>query len=60
MGNMIDVVDAVSQVRVNIANGDMVGHTGNLDATIVGCTTTDKAIKVTPPLSWYNNKVPVV
>lgn len=34
------------QVRVNIANGDMVGHTGNLKATIVGCTTTDKAIKI--------------
>lgn len=34
------------QVRVNIANGDMVGHTGNLEATIVGCTATDKAIKI--------------
>jgi 2,3-bisphosphoglycerate-independent phosphoglycerate mutase len=32
---------------VNIANGDMIGHTGNLDATVIGCTTTDKAIKVT-------------
>ena len=41
-----DVVDDVLQVRVNIANGDMIGHTGNLEATILGCTTTDKAIKV--------------
>ena len=37
---------------MNIANGDMVGHTGNLEATIVGCTATDKAIKV-PLLSAF-------
>lgn len=42
------------QVRVNIANGDMVGHTGDLEATIVGCTAADKAIKVAPPLSDDN------
>jgi len=31
---------------VNIANGDMVGHTGDLKATIVACETVDKAVKV--------------
>jgi len=34
------------QVRVNLPNGDMVGHTGDLDATIVGCSVVDKAIQV--------------
>ncbi|KAF8683995.1 hypothetical protein HU200_044946 [Digitaria exilis] len=34
------------QVRVNIANGDMVGHTGDIDATIVGCKATDEAVKI--------------
>ncbi|CAK9219035.1 unnamed protein product [Sphagnum troendelagicum] len=34
------------QVRVNLPNGDMVGHTGDLDATIVGCTVVDKAIQL--------------
>ena len=27
----------VLQIQVNIANDDMGGHTGNLEATIVGC-----------------------
>lgn len=47
IAHMFDVLAAAPQVRVNIANGDMVGHTGNLEATIVGCSATDKAIKVT-------------
>ena len=34
------------QVRVNLPNGDMVGHTGDLDATIVACESADKAVKV--------------
>lgn len=34
------------QVRVNIANGDMVGHTGDMEATIVGCKAADEAVKV--------------
>ncbi|KQK21855.1 hypothetical protein BRADI_1g63510v3 [Brachypodium distachyon] len=34
------------QVRVNIANGDMVGHTGDLEATIIGCKAADEAVKV--------------
>lgn len=34
------------QVRVNIPNGDMVGHTGDLEATIVGCNAADEAVKV--------------
>jgi len=31
---------------VNLANGDMVGHTGDLKATIIACETVDKAVKV--------------
>ena len=34
------------QVRVNFPNGDMVGHTGKLEAAITACTATDKAVKV--------------
>ena len=33
-------------VRVNFPNPDMVGHTGDLEATIVACTAVDKCIKV--------------
>jgi 2,3-bisphosphoglycerate-independent phosphoglycerate mutase len=33
-------------VRVNIPNGDMVGHTGDLSATVVACEAADKAVKV--------------
>lgn len=35
-----------AQVRVNLANGDMVGHTGDIKATIVGCKAVDEAVKV--------------
>ena len=31
---------------MNIANGDMVGHTGDPKATVIGCETVDKAVKV--------------
>lgn len=31
-------------LRVNFANGDMVGHTGNLEATIRGCEAVDVAL----------------
>lgn len=31
---------------MNLANGDMVGHTGDLDATIIGCAAVDDAVKV--------------
>lgn len=31
-------------VRVNLANGDMVGHTGNLEATIASCAAADVAL----------------
>jgi len=34
------------QVRVNLPNGDMIGHTGDLDATIIGCAAVDDAVKV--------------
>ncbi|XP_031395551.1 2,3-bisphosphoglycerate-independent phosphoglycerate mutase isoform X2 [Punica granatum] len=33
------------QVRVNIPNGDMVGHTGDVKATIIGCKAADEAVK---------------
>jgi 2,3-bisphosphoglycerate-independent phosphoglycerate mutase len=31
---------------VNLANGDMVGHTGDLNATVIGCEAVDQAVKV--------------
>lgn len=31
---------------MNLANGDMVGHTGDLQATIAGCEAVDQAVKV--------------
>eukprot|EP00897_Mesotaenium_endlicherianum_P001761 jgi/Mesen1/1612/ME000134S00730 len=34
------------QVRINLANGDMVGHTGNLEAAVASCAAVDKAIKI--------------
>ncbi|KAI3788508.1 hypothetical protein L2E82_01276 [Cichorium intybus] len=34
------------QVRVNIPNGDMVGHTGDIEATIVACKAADEAVKM--------------
>lgn len=34
------------QVRLNFPNGDMVGHTGDLKATITACTAVDKAVTV--------------
>lgn len=32
-------------IRINFANPDMVGHTGNLEATISCCTLVDKCVK---------------
>ncbi|CAH2038448.1 unnamed protein product [Thlaspi arvense] len=34
------------QVRVNIPNGDMVGHTGDIEATVVACEAADLAVKM--------------
>ncbi|KAK1322552.1 2,3-bisphosphoglycerate-independent phosphoglycerate mutase [Acorus calamus] len=34
------------QVRVNLPNSDMVGHTGDIEATIVACKAADKAVKM--------------
>lgn len=31
---------------MNLANGDMVGHTGDCKAAVSGCETVDKAVKV--------------
>ena len=36
--------EAYDFIRVNIANGDMVGHTGDLQATIRACETTDRCL----------------
>lgn len=33
-------------MRLNIPNGEMVGHTGDVDAAIVACKATDEAVKV--------------
>ncbi|XP_078180775.1 2,3-bisphosphoglycerate-independent phosphoglycerate mutase isoform X2 [Carex rostrata] len=34
------------QVRVNLPNSDMVGHTGDIEATVVACKAADEAVKV--------------
>uniref|UniRef100_A0A6M2FAY6 2,3-bisphosphoglycerate-independent phosphoglycerate mutase n=1 Tax=Populus davidiana TaxID=266767 RepID=A0A6M2FAY6_9ROSI len=34
------------QVRVNLPNGDMVGHTGDIEATVVACKVADDAVKM--------------
>ncbi|KAL5845048.1 hypothetical protein ACOSQ4_011006 [Xanthoceras sorbifolium] len=34
------------QIRVNIPNGDMVGHTGDIAATKMACKVTDEAVKI--------------
>lgn len=34
------------KVRVNLPNGDMVGHTGDIEATVVACKAADEAVKV--------------
>ncbi|CAH2054506.1 unnamed protein product [Thlaspi arvense] len=33
------------QVRVNLPNGDMVGHTGDIEATVVACEAADIAVR---------------
>jgi 2,3-bisphosphoglycerate-independent phosphoglycerate mutase len=40
---MVPLGDSLS---VNIANGNMVGHTGDIEATIVGCKAADFTVKV--------------
>ncbi|XP_027170171.1 2,3-bisphosphoglycerate-independent phosphoglycerate mutase [Coffea eugenioides] len=34
------------QVRVNLPNSDMVGHTGDIEATVVACKAADDAVKM--------------
>lgn len=34
------------QIRVNLPNGDMVGHTGDIEATVVACKAADEAVKM--------------
>ncbi|KAG6466184.1 hypothetical protein ZIOFF_076027 [Zingiber officinale] len=34
------------QIRVNLPNGDMVGHTGDIEATVVACKAADEAVKI--------------
>ena len=31
---------------MNLPNGDMVGHTGDVEATVVACKAADEAVKV--------------
>jgi len=44
-----------NQVRINFPNPDMVGHTGDLDATIEACTTVDACVKVRPEWRQQRN-----
>lgn len=39
-------------MRVNLPNGDMVGHTGDLQATVVACEAADVAVRV-----WISTKL---
>ncbi|KAJ7949922.1 Phosphoglycerate mutase, 2,3-bisphosphoglycerate-independent [Quillaja saponaria] len=34
------------QIRVNLPNGDMVGHTGDIEATVVACKAADDAVRM--------------
>lgn len=43
--NLSDMLGTV-KVRVNLPNGDMVGHTGDIEATKVACEAADEAVKV--------------
>ncbi|KAG2601549.1 hypothetical protein PVAP13_5KG594900 [Panicum virgatum] len=38
--------DKFDRVRVNLPNGDMVGHTGDIEATVVACKAADEAVKI--------------
>lgn len=44
--DVIKAIDAeqYDTILINFANGDMVGHTGNLEATIRGCETVDACL----------------
>lgn len=46
LNNLLSIFSSWLQVRVNLPNGDMVGHTGDIQATILGCEAADKAVKV--------------
>ncbi|MFS7987250.1 2,3-bisphosphoglycerate-independent phosphoglycerate mutase [Helianthus anomalus] len=52
------------QVRVNIPNGDMVGHTGDIEATVVACKAADQAVKVINIGSYFIScslaKIPIL
>ena len=43
------------QVRINFPNPDMVGHTGDLDATIEACSTVDACVKVRLKLCQWSS-----
>lgn len=46
---VLEVLDggAYNFIRVNWANGDMVGHTGNIDSAVIAAETVDKCVKET-------------
>ena len=47
-------------IRCNYPNGDMVGHTGNLDATIIGVEAVDLALARLLPVVKRNNYTLIV
>ena len=47
-------------IRLNYANGDMVGHTGNLDATIIAAETVDLALSRLLPVLEKNNGMAII
>ena len=59
------VIDAIESkkygfIRCNYPNGDMVGHTGNMDATIIGVEAVDLALARLIPVVEKENAILVV
>jgi 2,3-bisphosphoglycerate-independent phosphoglycerate mutase len=52
---IVEVINNYDVIIVNYANGDMVGHTGNIDASIKAIETLDKQLKTLLDLSIKND-----
>lgn len=54
---LIEIVekDEYDFILVNYANADMVGHTGNEEATIIACQATDKSLSILIPVILKHN-----
>ena len=54
---LIEIIgkDEYDFILVNYANADMVGHTGNEEATIIACQATDKSLSILIPVILKHN-----